>query len=201
METWKGLIAGGVALTLGGLLFQWAGLCPIVKRIWTSSYTLYSGGLVCLMLAALYFIIDVKGWKRWAFPLLVIGANSIVVYVMSGTIEDAVAEGLERCSASLPSCFSGRRSCPSCAARPSWRSSGSFSTGCIAAVCSCESDVNGTSAATTLTTAPGPGQVVYLTRTLAGNTRVPASVTPGRLSRCTSRSRGSRREDGPGRHP
>jgi heparan-alpha-glucosaminide N-acetyltransferase len=96
METWKGLLAGGVALTLGGLLFQWAGLSPIVKRIWTSSYTLYSGGLVCLMLAALYFIIDVKGWKRWTFPLLVIGANSIVVYVMSGTIEHAVAEGLER---------------------------------------------------------------------------------------------------------
>ena len=69
---------------------------PIVKRIWTSSYTLYSGGLVCLMLAALYFIIDVKGWKRWTFPLLVIGANSIVVYVMSWTVEHAVAEGLER---------------------------------------------------------------------------------------------------------
>ena len=90
MQTCTGLIAGGVALTLGGLLFQWAGLCPIVKRIWTSSYTLYSGGLVCLMLAALYFIIDVKGWKRWAFPLLVIGANSIVVYVLAATIERAL---------------------------------------------------------------------------------------------------------------
>jgi predicted acyltransferase len=85
----------GVALAAAGLLLQWLGIVPIVKRIWTSSYTLYSGGLVCLMLAGFYYIVDVKGWKRWAFPLLVIGANSILVYVMSGTLEHPVAAGLE----------------------------------------------------------------------------------------------------------
>jgi predicted acyltransferase len=42
----------GRALTLGGLVLQWLHLCPIVKRIWTSSYTLYSGGLILLILAA-----------------------------------------------------------------------------------------------------------------------------------------------------
>jgi heparan-alpha-glucosaminide N-acetyltransferase len=92
MEKLKGLIAAGVALALAGFLLQVLRICPIVKRIWTSSYTLYSGGLVILMLAAFYAAIEVKGWKRWAFPLLVIGANSIAVYVMSWTMEEWVRE-------------------------------------------------------------------------------------------------------------
>ena len=57
-EKLKGLIAGGIALTIAGLLFQWLGICPIVKRIWTSSYTLYSGGLVVLILAGFYALLD-----------------------------------------------------------------------------------------------------------------------------------------------
>jgi len=92
----KGLLLGGAALTLSGLVLQWLHICPIVKRIWTSSYTLYSGGLVVLMLAAFYAVIELKGWKRWAFPLLVIGANSIAVYVMSWTMESFVSSALVR---------------------------------------------------------------------------------------------------------
>jgi heparan-alpha-glucosaminide N-acetyltransferase len=95
-EKLKGLVAGGFALALAGLLCQWLHLCPIVKRIWTSSYTLYSGGLVILLLAAFYGVIEIKGWRRWAFPLLVIGANSIAVYVMSWTMEEFVREALLR---------------------------------------------------------------------------------------------------------
>jgi len=95
-EKVKGLIAAGVALTLAGLVFQWLHLCPIVKRIWTSSYTLYSGGLVVLMLAAVHALTELKGWTRWAFPLRVIGANSIAIYVMSWTIEHFVSAALVR---------------------------------------------------------------------------------------------------------
>jgi heparan-alpha-glucosaminide N-acetyltransferase len=95
-EKLKGLLAAGVALTLAGLALQWLHICPIVKRIWTSSYTLYSGGLVILMLAAFYAAIEIKGWLRWAFPLLVIGANSIAVYVMSWTLEDFVKQTMAR---------------------------------------------------------------------------------------------------------
>jgi heparan-alpha-glucosaminide N-acetyltransferase len=101
-EKLKGLVVAGVALTLGGLLFQWLHICPIVKRIWTSSYTLYSGGLVVLMLAAFYAAIEWRGWKRWSFPLLVIGANSIAIYVMSWTIEHFVASALLRHFGSQP---------------------------------------------------------------------------------------------------
>jgi predicted acyltransferase len=92
----KGLLAGGVALAAAALLLQWLHIDPIVKRIWTSSYTLYSGGLVILILAGFYAIIEWKGWKRWSFPLLVIGANSIAIYVMSWTIEDFIGSALVR---------------------------------------------------------------------------------------------------------
>jgi heparan-alpha-glucosaminide N-acetyltransferase len=74
---------------------QWVGICPIVKRVWTSSYTLYSGGLVLLMLAGLYALIDWKGWRRWAFPLIVVGMNSIAIYVMSWTMEGFFRSTLE----------------------------------------------------------------------------------------------------------
>ena len=90
-----GLVIGGASLTLLGLICQWLGICPIVKRVWTSSYTLYSGGLVVLMLAGFYTLLDWKGWRRWAFPLIVIGMNSIAIYVMSWTMEDFVRKGLE----------------------------------------------------------------------------------------------------------
>jgi heparan-alpha-glucosaminide N-acetyltransferase len=95
-EKLKGLVAGGVTLTLAGLVFQWLHICPIVKRIWTSSYTLYSGGLVVLMLAGFYAAIELKGWRRWAFPLLVIGANSIAIYVMSWTMEHFIMSAMLR---------------------------------------------------------------------------------------------------------
>jgi heparan-alpha-glucosaminide N-acetyltransferase len=92
----RGLVIGGATLVLLGLLCQWTGICPIVKRVWTSSYTLYSGGLVVLMLAAFYALIEWKGWRRWAFPLIVIGMNSIAIYVMSWTMQDFVRRALER---------------------------------------------------------------------------------------------------------
>jgi predicted acyltransferase len=95
-EKFKGLLAAAVALTLSGAALDWLGVCPIVKRIWTSSYTLYSGGLVVAILAVFYGVIELKGWKRWAFPLLVIGANSIAVYVMSWTMEEFVRGALLR---------------------------------------------------------------------------------------------------------
>ena len=94
-EKFRGLVIAGVGLALAGLLLQWAGICPIVKRIWTSSYTLYSGGLVILMLAGFYALIDLKGWRRWAFPLIVVGMNSIAIYVMSWTMEDFIRTTLQ----------------------------------------------------------------------------------------------------------
>jgi len=92
----RGLVIAGVGLALLGLIFQWAGICPIVKRVWTSSYTLYSGGLVILILAGFYALIDWKGSRRWAFPLIVVGMNSIAIYVMSWTMGHFFSQTLGR---------------------------------------------------------------------------------------------------------
>jgi len=92
----RGLMIAGMGLVLLGLACQWTGICPIVKRVWTSSYTLYSGGLVVLILAGFYALIEWKGWRRWAFPLVVVGMNSIAVYVMSWTMSDFFGNALDR---------------------------------------------------------------------------------------------------------
>jgi predicted acyltransferase len=92
----RGLIIAGIGLVLLGLACQWTGICPIVKRVWTSSYTLYSGGLVVLILAGFCALIEWKGWRRWAFPLVVVGMNSIAVYVMSWTMSDFFGNALDR---------------------------------------------------------------------------------------------------------
>jgi len=58
-------------------------LCPIVKRIWTPSWAIFSTGWTLWMLAAFYWIIDIEGACRWSFPLTVVGMNSIAAYCMS----------------------------------------------------------------------------------------------------------------------
>lgn len=86
-------IAGVICLALGWLLNA-TGLCPNVKRIWTPSWTIFSAGWCFLFLAAFYTVIDWKHWKAWAFPLVVIGMNSIAAYTMDwlfiGFIRDAL---------------------------------------------------------------------------------------------------------------
>ncbi|MEI9976199.1 MAG: hypothetical protein WDO73_31615, partial [Ignavibacteriota bacterium] len=77
------LLAAGGILIAAGLLLHFGGICPIVKRIWTPAWTLFSGGLCFLFLAAFYWATEVKGWRRWAFPLLVIGTNSLAAYVIA----------------------------------------------------------------------------------------------------------------------
>jgi predicted acyltransferase len=73
--------AGAVSLAAGSLLDKY-GTCPSVKRIWTPAWTLYSGGWCFLILAGFYGIVDGLGWRRLFFPLIVIGMNSIAIYVL-----------------------------------------------------------------------------------------------------------------------
>jgi predicted acyltransferase len=74
------LLAGSGAICLAlGLL--WSLTFPVIKLLWTSSFVLIGGGYGFLMLALFYWIIEVKGYRRWAFFFRVIGMNSIVVYV------------------------------------------------------------------------------------------------------------------------
>lgn len=84
------LIAAGICFALGGLLHV-TGLCPIVKRIWTPSWTLFSGGWCFVIMAGLYTVIDWKGLRKWAFPLIVIGMNSIAAYMIAHLIHNFTA--------------------------------------------------------------------------------------------------------------
>jgi heparan-alpha-glucosaminide N-acetyltransferase len=88
------LIAGAALLAAGELL-GWAGVCPVVKRIWTPSFTLWSGGWCFLLLAAFYGVIDTWGRRAWAFPLIVIGMNSIAAYCMSWLFSGPIKTALE----------------------------------------------------------------------------------------------------------
>lgn len=76
------------------LNIQWS-VCPIVKRIWTPSWALYSTAWTLWMLAAFYWVIDVKGWKRWAFPLTVVGMNSIAMYCMAQLLKPWITKTLK----------------------------------------------------------------------------------------------------------
>jgi len=79
----KKFLLAGIAGIAVGLLLHAAGICPIVKRIWTPAWTLFSGGLCFLFLAAFCWIIEARGYKKWALPLVVIGINSIAAYLIA----------------------------------------------------------------------------------------------------------------------
>jgi predicted acyltransferase len=72
------------------------GVGPIVKRIWTPTWMLYSGGWCFLFLAVFFVVLDVWGVKGWAFPLVVIGANSIVAYLLADLVGSFTPNALLR---------------------------------------------------------------------------------------------------------
>lgn len=77
-----GLLAAGVALVVAGKL--WSLGFPLNKKLWTSSYVLFSGGTSALLLGSLYWMIDVKGWRKaWTQPWIVFGTNAIFAYMLS----------------------------------------------------------------------------------------------------------------------
>jgi heparan-alpha-glucosaminide N-acetyltransferase len=84
----------GFLLMTAGLLLHVTGVCPIVKRIWTPSWTLFSGGVCFLFLAAFSWLIEVKLYRRWALPLIVVGMNSIAAYLIAHLWEDFIVGNL-----------------------------------------------------------------------------------------------------------
>lgn len=73
------LLAAGCGCIVAGLL--WNLRFPIIKHLWTSSFVLLSGGLCFMLLAMFYLVIDVLGFRKWAFGFVVIGMNAIAVYM------------------------------------------------------------------------------------------------------------------------
>ncbi len=76
--------AGAASVAAGALWHPWF---PVNKNLWTSSFVLVTAGLSMLLLGVFYYVIDGRGWRRWAFPLQVIGANSILIYLAGHVID------------------------------------------------------------------------------------------------------------------
>jgi len=91
----KWLVIAGVVGLATGWLCGALGICPVVKRIWTPSWTLFSGGWCLLLLAGFYVVVDIVGLRQWAFPLTVIGMNSIAAYCIAHLFDGFILKNLK----------------------------------------------------------------------------------------------------------
>src|SRR5215203_798471 len=80
---------GGTAALIAG--WCWGLVFPINKSLWTSSYAVFTAGFGALLLAGLYWIIDIKGWTRWTKPFVVLGSNAITLFMASGLLVKTLA--------------------------------------------------------------------------------------------------------------
>ncbi len=78
------MVAGSVAMVAGWL---WSFSLPLNKNLWTSSFTLWTSGASALLLGLFYIFVDVLGWRRLAFPFVVLGANAITIYLLHAFID------------------------------------------------------------------------------------------------------------------
>ena len=76
-----------VALVLAIVAALFAQFCPINKSLWTPTFVLASGAYSVAMFALFYWIVDVKGWRRWTFPLRVVGMNAIAIYMLQAIVD------------------------------------------------------------------------------------------------------------------
>jgi predicted acyltransferase len=83
-ERLNGLFAVGALGMMLGLMWNWS--FPINKSIWTSSYVVFTAGMACVTLAAIMWIVDVHGWRRWTKFFVIYGMNPIVAFVGSGIL-------------------------------------------------------------------------------------------------------------------
>ncbi|MEK0158037.1 DUF5009 domain-containing protein [Pseudoalteromonas piscicida] len=84
---WKtvGILAGSGLLVLA-LGWLWDMQFPVNKELWTSSFVLVTVGWSAILLAVFYAIVDVLSFQRWAYPFVIIGANSIIIYLASSLV-------------------------------------------------------------------------------------------------------------------
>jgi len=77
------LLAGGMGIVIGMVWDHWF---PINKNLWTSSYAVFTAGIAAQLLGALYALVDIWGYRRWAWPSLVLGSNALLVFALSGLL-------------------------------------------------------------------------------------------------------------------
>ena len=90
-SVWKGnckavaMFAAAAAMLAAGLV--WSNWIPINKKLWTSTFVLVAGAYSLALFAAFYWIVDVKMWRGWTFPLRVVGMNAITIYMMQRIVD------------------------------------------------------------------------------------------------------------------
>jgi predicted acyltransferase len=87
-EKVAGMFVGGAMCVAVG--WAWNSFFPINKALWTSSYVLFTGGLALQFLALCYWVIDIKGYRRWAKPFEIFGVNAIALYVGAGIMAEVL---------------------------------------------------------------------------------------------------------------
>lgn len=85
-EKVAGLFVVGALCTAVG--WAWNAFFPINKALWTSSYVLFTGGLALQFLAVCYWVIDIKGYRKWAKPFEVFGVNALALYIGAGLMAE-----------------------------------------------------------------------------------------------------------------
>ena len=84
MGTVQGMVVAGALLMGAGEL--WGRWFPINKNLWTSSYVLFTGGFALALLALCYWMVEVRGWRRWGAPFVWYGSNAITLYAGSSAL-------------------------------------------------------------------------------------------------------------------
>jgi predicted acyltransferase len=84
----------GIAGLLMGLFLNYTGICPNVKRIWTPTWVIFSGGWCFLLMALFYYVIDMQQKQEWGYWLMIIGMNSIAAYIFAHTIDGYISKAL-----------------------------------------------------------------------------------------------------------
>jgi predicted acyltransferase len=82
----KAKVIGGLGLGCIAIGYATSFVVPVVMKMWTTSYGLMTAGWACLMFLFFYWLVDIRGYKRWAFPLTVIGMNAIFIYMFTSLI-------------------------------------------------------------------------------------------------------------------
>ena len=75
--------AGACAVAVG---WGWHSFFPINKSLWTSSYVVFTAGMALQLLAICYWLVDIKGYRRWAKPFVIFGVNALALFVFSGLL-------------------------------------------------------------------------------------------------------------------
>lgn len=77
------MVAGAILIAIGA---AWSRVFPVNKSLWTSSYAVFMTGWAMILFGGFHWLIDVRGWRRWAMPLVIYGSNALAMFVLAGLV-------------------------------------------------------------------------------------------------------------------